>query len=141
MKECRACGRMFSPPQSPQGRAMKYCSEECRRRGYALRRREAKRRYRRRNPRGVVPVVQSCRWCGSSFLSRGGRLYCSDECRGFARREQVLLAVQRYRVCHPKSEQQRYFDNLGNSNLRGHRHDDFDDESRLVRAEKRRLHI
>ena len=40
-----------------------------------------------------------------------------------------------------KSEKQEYFDNLGNSNLGGHRVESDDEELKKIKREKRRLKI
>lgn len=141
MRKCKQCGVHFTPPGTRSGNNMRYCSKSCRAKAYNERRKEAKRRYNKRNPRPRKPTLKLCEYCAKPFSSKHGRIYCGLPCRKKARREQNNRHQKHYKATHPKSDKQRYFDNLGNSNLRQHRHPKFDDEKRLVHAERRRLHI
>ena len=141
MRKCKNCGAKFTPPKTRKGNNMRYCSEPCRAKAYNQRRKEAKRRYNQRNPRPRPPTIILCEYCAKPFPSKHGRKYCSIPCRKKARQDQNLYHQKHYRATHQKSDKQRYYDNLGNSNLREHRHKKFADEQRLVLAERRRLHI
>lgn len=141
MRKCKQCGVKFTPPQSRNGNNMRYCSKACRAKAYNEQKKEARRRYNKRNPRPRPPRIRLCEYCAKAFSSRDGKKYCSDTCREKARQDQNNSNQKRYRIKHPKSDKQKYYDNLGNSNLREHRHHFFDDETKLIRAERRRLHI
>lgn len=141
MKTCKHCGVKFTPPQTRAGNNMKYCSKSCRAQAYNQRRKEAKRRYNKKNPRPRPPMIKLCEYCAKPFPSKNGRKYCSIPCRKKARQDQNNTHQKHYRATHPKSDKQKYYDNLGNSNLREHMNPFFDDETKLIRAERRRLHI
>lgn len=136
-RNCRWCGKSFTPSRDKKGNPQKYCSNSCRVKGYTRSKIEANRKYRKKHQGKII----KCKWCGNNFLSRHGRCYCSVTCKKEARREQNIRHQIRYRIVHGKSDQQRYFDNLGASNLREHRKDCFDDELRLIKREMRRLHL
>ena len=136
-RKCKWCGKQFTPAPTKQGNPQKYCSQTCRVKGYTKAKIEANRKYRKKHQ----GKQRKCRWCGTQFLSINGRCYCSIQCKKEARREQNLLHQLRYRVVHGKDEKQKYFDNLGTSNLREHCYSNFEDELKLVKKEIRRLHI
>lgn len=136
MRTCKWCGNEFTPSQDKSGNPQKYCSQRCRLKGYARAKIEANIRYRRK----YQGKPTKCRWCGTIFLSIHGRYYCSNTCKKEARREQKLRYQQKYRI-RGVSDKQRYFENLGNSNLRQHRKNNFNDERNVVKSEKRRLGI
>lgn len=141
MKRCKQCGEHFSPPPDKTGNARKYCSKTCRARAYNERKKEARRRYNKRNPRPRPPRIKLCEYCAQPFPSKHGKKYCSITCSKKVRQDQNNHNQKHYRAKHPKSDKQRYYDSLGNSNLREHRHKFFGDELKLVKHEKRRLHI
>ena len=137
-RKCKWCGEMFTPPPHRNGNPMKYCTSSCRAKAYNLNRRKARKRY---NTKQKKTVIILCEWCGKPFTSTNNKKYCSILCRNEASREQNIKRQINYRLRRGKSDKQNYFENLGNSNLREHRKVDFDDEKRIVKAEKRRLHI
>ena len=135
---CRKCGKIFHVPKQGNN-ARKYCNT-CQIAVYREHRKKARMKYNKLHPvsRGRV---RSCNWCGVAFHSVRGQLYCSPRCRKFARMEQNNIHQKRYRQRHGKSEKQGYFDNLGNSNLGGHRVESDDEELKKIKREKRRLKI
>lgn len=138
-KICSSCGNPFSVPSNRKGNARKYC-DSCQIKEYQKRRRKAKLKYNRLHPiqRGRV---MSCNWCGKPFMSYKGMRYCSARCRRFARKEQNYLHQLKYQRRHGRTDKQRYFDNLGNSNLGEHCCEDVEKEMKKIKKEKRRLKI
>lgn len=116
---------------------MKYCSQQCRLKGYAQARKEAKQRYKKSHKK---INKKKCAWCGKEFISTFGCKYCCIQHRKLMQAEQSRRTSIKY-MLKDLSDKQRYFRFLGNSNLREHKHDCFEDEERLVKAEKRRLHL
>lgn len=135
MKTCKRCGCEYDPYHHNQ----KYC-KKCQAQAYNEARRNARNRYNQNHPRKRFKLVL-CAWCAKPFVSSQNRKYCSMKCRREARREQNNRHQKKYRSIHGKSDKERYYSNLGTSNLREHRNDCFDDERRLISAERRRLHI
>lgn len=138
-KKCKKCGVEYVATP-PKDNARVYC-HSCSLEITKENRKKARQKYNRLHPYKPHTHTRRCNWCGMPFLSTRNQQYCSSRCRRYARQEQVLRAVQRYNTRKGKSEKQVYFDNLGNSNLREHRKEDYEDEERLIRAEKRRLRI
>ena len=74
---CRACGKAFRTPS----RAVRYCSDACRQRGYAASRNTA-------GPLRPHDGTAECRACGKTFRTPSRAIrYCSEPCReeGYAR--------------------------------------------------------
>lgn len=139
-RKCKWCGQSFTPQSSRKGNAQKYCSQSCRAKAYDLERKLARERYNKDNPR-IRSHNILCEWCAKPFVSTKNRKYCSIHCRKEARKEANVRYQTKYRLRRGKSDKQKYFENLGTSNLREHRHQRFADELRLIKTEKRRLHI
>lgn len=135
-KKCEHCGNYFHYKWNYQ----KYCTQ-CRPLVYNMLRRKARLKYNKLHPRTKFTTIL-CNWCGKPFISSNHRKYCSITCKKEARKEQNIRNVQKYRVRWGKSDKQKYFDELGNSNLTEHRNTkSFKDEQRMIRAELRRLHL
>ena len=134
-RRCKWCGDTFTTPETVKGNNMKYCSQKCRLNGYKQVRKDAKKRYYEKT-HGTN--YKRCSWCGKQFISRKNRKYCCIEHKKLARQEQSRRSSIKYNL-KELSEKQKYFKYLGNSNLREHKKENFEDEHLLVLHEKRRL--
>ena len=78
--KCKECRKPFATAS----RAVRYCSEQCRKRGRRRSTDSQKRSYRTRTS------TVKCRICGKSFKTGRGhgtrRVFCSDECRAAGRK-------------------------------------------------------
>ena len=85
--KCGECGKRFSTTS----RVVRYCSDPCRKKGYA------RHRVSRQRPRQESGGAKKCRTCGRAFAPGGetGRLlvYCSVACR-----DKGVLAGNRERL-------------------------------------------
>ena len=89
---CRECNKAFSTPS----RAVRYCSDECRR---AVRKRQSNAPRKRRPAEDRGP--SKCRTCGKEFtLDKRGPgkpvAYCSEKCRTEGKRRLYREAMRRY---------------------------------------------
>ena len=87
-------------------------------------------------------VTGKCKWCGCLFVKEHNKeLYCSDECRDYARNEQSRMKSYRWyhNHKHELSEEQRW--GLGSGYLGGHRHNDFNKEYEIICNEFVRLRL
>ena len=139
-RKCKICGEVFEPPQKRECNAMKYCSPQCQAIAYNQLRQKARTKYNQNHNRSRARIIL-CEWCAQPFITTHNRKYCSLYCRKEARREQNKKHQQHYRVMHGKSEKEKYYSNLGTSNLREHPKKNFQDEKRLIKFEKRRRGI
>lgn len=138
-KTCQWCGQKFTPP-SQRGNAQKYCSQYCRIKGYNKKHNIAQKKYQENKPKTTRIHIRKCRYCGKQYIGIRNNMYCSIQCKKYSRQEQSRRTSLKNNL-KGRSEKQLYFDNLGNSNLREHRHKKFKDEEKLIKAEKRRLRI
>lgn len=72
---CDGCGNMFEGPIKGDPRRQ-YCSDECRKKAYAR-----KRRHFREGSRIIRLETLRCQNCGGLFEARAGAKFCSDRCR------------------------------------------------------------
>ena len=93
---CKECRKAFSTPN----RAVRYCSDECRKAAHMRQSRAS----RRRRPAERNAAVK-CRTCGKKFtpVRKPGKplVYCSEECRTEGRRRLAREAMRRY-VADPR---------------------------------------
>ena len=93
---CRECGKAFPTTN----RAVRYCSDPCRKAAHTRQSRAS----RRRRPAGRDEAAK-CRTCGREFtpVRKPGKplVYCSEECRAEGRRRLAREAMRRY-VADPR---------------------------------------
>ena len=78
-----------------------------------------------------------CKYCGKPYTKTHNRqVYCSDECRTNAKKEQDTKARLRW---VNKNKERLYQTQLGTRTIGPHRHEDNDREAEIVQNEKHRL--
>lgn len=89
--------------------------------------------------KGVFIMTTKCKWCGKEFIKNHNRqMYCSDNCREYARQEQKLQYNKKYRKNIIKDD---YYYGLGSGGLGKHKSNSFDKEIQIIKKEKIRLNI
>lgn len=137
--KCKICGKPIPHRKPPRDNATKYC-ETCREEQYKKQQRKARQRYNKKH-RTTKITIKKCACCGQEFISTHHIAYCSETCRVNNKKELHIQHMNKYRATHPKSDKQRYFDNLGNSNLREKPQLDAERELRIIKNEIRRLKL
>jgi predicted nucleic acid-binding Zn ribbon protein len=78
-----------------------------------------------------------CQYCGKTYTKHHNRqMYCSDECRTNAKKEQDTKARLRW---VNKNKDRLYQTQLGTRTIGPHKHTDEQREQEIVQNEKRRL--
>ena len=83
-----------------------------------------------------------CKWCGREYTKKHNReMYCSDECRHYARQEQNRIHRRRYyhRYKQVMTEKQRC--GLGSGFLSCNRYEDYMVEYAAIQREYSRLKL
>lgn len=87
--------------------------------------------------------ISHCKYCGQPFIKTHNRImYCSNECRGYALKEQKAIYQQKRRLLIKNGElisnENR---ELGTTFLSQHALDDFGLEERTVKRELKRIGV
>lgn len=87
--------------------------------------------------------ISKCKYCGKPFIKIHNKiLYCSDECRGYALKEQKAAYQQKRRLLIKHGVLiSNELNNPGTTFLSAHRQEDFNKESLTIRRELRRIGV
>lgn len=135
---CQYCGKKFKEKHHSQ----KYCSETCKKEARKIQNKKNKIRWMKKHEK---KVLVKCRWCGKIFTRTKNserRFFCSEECK-----KGMMLKNNRDRQFKHYHQWYYYIRRgckkvvLGSSGLGRHRKNNFCDEIKVVKKEKRRLKI
>lgn len=97
---------------------------------------------------GEIHYNTYCKWCGKGFnksYPQNKLLYCSDECRKNAHREQNARSQMKRRIRARNGEivmsEREKNNHYGEGFLSGHRCKDFDREYQVIQLEMKRLKL
>lgn len=133
---CKSCGKTFTPTHHRQ----KYCSDDCRVKSRKIQNRESKIRWRKKQSK---KVLIKCKWCGKYFVRNKQNkrtLFCCKTCKKESELEHNRdRQFKFYYRCIKSNNRHNKKIGLGTGKLGKHRKENFEDEKKAVKNEKRRI--